>query len=357
MLLVDRKEFPRSKPCAGALTAKALKILPFSIDSVIHKTSTRLSLQIENEKRQEVDTSRPLAAFTLRTELDLFLLDQALDKGARFLKIGRILALAEENDAVTLLTKQRAYRARFLLGADGANSRIRGLLMRNSFIRLGFAIEGKVPRIAQCQELAPMEIFFGDIPSGYSWIFPKRDHFNIGIYSSQPDSTFTIERLAAFSRLRLGLRSVSEIRGCAVGSGGWDYAPQSERIFLIGDAAGMAEPLFGEGIYYAVKSGQLAADAILRSELVAKQARHLLVKNLAWLKQDLLSSYQSSVRLYAKPHLSRKILAFPPVAKCLAEGYAAGKTLAEIKRSVPFLLAKVMARKTLGGIRSLRQKA
>ncbi len=93
-------------------------------------------------------------------------------------------------------------------------------------------------------------------------MFPKGDHVNVGLYTSHETDAPTPADLRAYTHDRLGPDDLSNLAGQRVGLGGWSYRPRSERVFLVGDAAGLAEPILGEGIYYAIKSGQAAAEAI-----------------------------------------------------------------------------------------------
>ena len=106
----------------------------------------------------------------------------------------------------------------------------------------------------------------GAIPAGYGWVFPKRDHLNIGLYrySKRPDNLNMRVLLDAFTARYRILRGFERI---AVKAFMIPVAPVARRlssggVVLVGDAAGVGDPMFGEGIYFAIRSGNLAAGAI-----------------------------------------------------------------------------------------------
>jgi flavin-dependent dehydrogenase len=125
----------------------------------------------------------------------------------------------------------------------------------------GFAIEGVIPYAAIAAE-PPMELLFNFVEDGYGWLFPKGDHVNVGIYTRSDSVPLSKQRLLAYTRYRLGCDKVEDIKGFPLGFGGAGYRLRHPRIVLAGDAGGFAEPLLGEGIHNAIKTGQAAADAI-----------------------------------------------------------------------------------------------
>ena len=122
-------------------------------------------------------------------------------------------------------------------------------------------MEGRVD-YAEIGHEPTTEVFFGYVQNGYGWLFPKATHVNIGIYTYDSTVVLSKDLLRGYARQRLGTDRIEGIVGFPIGFGGRRNAQDRERIILAGDAAGFAEPLFGEGIHNALKSGQTAASAI-----------------------------------------------------------------------------------------------
>jgi len=327
VLLVDRRSFPRVKPCAGALTAKTLLALRFPVTPVIRQVATTFVTRRDDEEPTVYRARHPLAAMTVRAELDHYVLERTLAAGARMTKIGAIRDIRTEADRMLVDTPTEQFRCRYLIGADGANSTVRRLTGEFPDIAWGFGIEGLVAGSAASREF---EIDFGIVPSGYGWVFPKGDHFNVGVYTADETVALHPDRLRAYARARLGACECTHIVGQRVGHGGWRYRPRHRQVFLVGDAAGLTDPLMGEGIYYAVKSGQAAAEAIEAELAGTAPARELFRSRMRVLGQDVSSAARLAGRFHGDLALGYRILSTPLVTYCAAKGCAAGMTIRDV---------------------------
>ncbi|HLB28724.1 MAG TPA: NAD(P)/FAD-dependent oxidoreductase, partial [Dehalococcoidia bacterium] len=180
-----------------------------------------------------------------------------------------------DSDGVTVRTEGRAtgpgglgirggsYRGRALVGADGAN----GIVTRAAGLErpreATVGLEGKLapPPEALLAWRKTVAFQLGVLPWGYGWLFPKGDHLNVGLW--QRGAAPRREELAALVR-RLGFdpRALAEVRGHLLPLGRPGTPLVRGPVLLVGDAAGLADPLTGEGIYGAVRSGQMAARAL-----------------------------------------------------------------------------------------------
>ena len=154
-------------------------------------------------------------------------------------------------------------RCKFLIGADGANSTTRRLITKLKYKNPVFAFEGLVKKR---KKNVPTKFVFNKL--GYSWVFPKRDHYNVGIGNLIFDSSSPEAKkkdLFDFVKQELDTEKIEHITGFPIGTEGEYYQPSSKRMYLIGDAAGFAETLLGEGIYNAVISGKYLGYAIKNS--------------------------------------------------------------------------------------------
>jgi len=338
VLLLDRHAFPRHKACAGGLTVKTLRALRYSVDPVIRKRCRNLVVGQGFVRKTEFSGRQMICAMTVRSEFDNFCLEKAVAAGARFQTIDHIDAIRKHRNFVDVTTGTGSVRAAFLIGTDGAHSRVRRLSGEFPRKYHGFAIEGRLP--CDPQHLPKMEFDFHVAAAGYGWIFPKHNHINIGLFTGNSRVTLNRQDLRDYAWRKLGRKDVDAISGHHMGMGGWHYHPRSRRILLAGDAAGMVDPLLGEGLYNAVKSGQLAARAIGAEKSYGKPAGYIYNRLLKNIRQDLLYCRIASLWFYKMPHFGHCALASRPARYSLMKGFAMGLPLGRIGTNffrLPFL--------------------
>jgi len=336
VLLLDRRRFPRVKPCAGALTLKSLAALRYSVLPVVRYVARSMFMGKRLEERALFRSRHPLCAMTVRAELDDFCLRKTIERGAEFRVVEAWREMRETSDGVTLQPAEgETLSACFVVGADGANSQVRRELTQasgrpgqdESWFRTGLALEATLAN----GNGAEMEFDFGVPARGYSWVFPKGDHLNVGIYTSRDDK-LDRRALAEYVQARLGTDSLSDVVGHQVGLGGAGYVPRSERIFLVGDAAGLVDALLGEGIYNAIASGQAAAAAI-EDELAGRErARVSYTRRLRPIQQDVANCQWAADKFYAKLDRGYPRLISPVIRRALMQGYALGLTFTQTKK-------------------------
>jgi geranylgeranyl reductase family protein len=291
VLLLDKAAFPRDKPCGGGVNVRAAALIPFDLSPVVERTVTgvRFSLRTRGDFTRRY--SRPLTFMTQRARLDAYLVEQAVGAGATLHERDAVRAVDPDRDGVTVRTARDSYRGRVLIGADGAN----GIVARSAGLDgqrdLAVAFEGNIRFAGEPPDewLSTAALDLGLIPGGYGWLFPKGDHVNIGVGGwkyTGPTLRAQLDRVTrhyGFSPTQLsGLRGHHlpvRRRGSRIVRG---------RVALVGDAAGLVDPLSGEGIYAALASGRAAA----RHALAAIDGR-----------VDGLSSYEREIDRTLGPDL------------------------------------------------------
>ncbi len=322
VLVLDHKAFPRTKACAGALTIKALRALRFSIAPVIRTVATDFIAGRGLGRQERFHCARPVAVLTLRAELDDFTLNIALRRGAVFKKIGRIEEIKETATNVIIRTDEDELRSRFLIGADGANSSVRRLCGEFPELRLGLAIEAQVSDPGASDSSLTFD--FGIVPQGYGWIFQKGDHYNVGVYTYDGKVPVFTRHLRSYVAARLGRRDCEHIVGHSIGTGGWRYRPMRRRVLLAGDAAGLCDPLLGEGIYYAIRSGQVAAQAIIHGCKNEELALPTFQNGLRGLQLDLYIAYGLARWFYPHLGICYATMKSPLLRYSLMKGFSLG---------------------------------
>jgi geranylgeranyl reductase family protein len=329
VLLLDKRDFPRAKACAGGLTSKAVKALRYSIDPVVRKVIGQVRLEGDGSPSSAVllKNRQPICVMTVRAELDEYCLRKTMAAGACLKKIEGVQQILRDCDQVHLLTPDGRFRGRFLVGADGASGQVRRLCAAGSWFSQGFALEVQT---ALPRKETDLTFDFASVSNGYAWIFPKADHLNVGLYSLSSAASLTRSRLLSYVKNRLGTDVLHSVTGQYLGIGAGESPAEyvqpdlHDRVFLVGDAGGFADPLTGEGIYGALTSGQAAAKAILAELQGERAAAGAFAGHLTDYRQTLRFSSRAAAAFYANPARGFRAMRLPFVRRSLVKTYTHG---------------------------------
>jgi len=266
-LVLDRAHFPREKPCGGGVTLRGAKQLPFSIDPVVETTASAIDfrLQYGAESRHAYDA--PIVLMTRRSRLDAYLLEKAAEAGAEVRQGARVRELRPDLSRPEAIGDGFRVKADVILGADGANGVCAAAIGSARSQWDALAYEGNADRALYSSPRYENSMLFevGTVPGGYAWIFPKGDHTNFGVggwFREGPQMKAHLARLCGSHGVDVD--RLSGVRGYRIPLRGPDTQVFLGRFALIGDAAGLADPLSGDGMYEAFTSGRLASENALR---------------------------------------------------------------------------------------------
>ena len=258
--LVDKAAFPREKLCGGGITGRALGFI-FDVfgplpDALCHPCA-QVRMVAEGRELCLLDDPRA-PVMSMRLALDAHLRGQALAAGAEDFCGMRIAELDLGSGRVALAGGQ-VLMAPVIIGADGVNSMVARRLLGRAHdpARVGFALEAEVPG-----PTGPMlELDLTAAPWGYGWDFPKAEGRTLGIGGIARRNPDLKPRFEAWLRARGVDPATVAIKGHHLPFGEFRTVPGKDHVLLAGDAAGLVDPITGEGIGWAVRSGQLAAIA------------------------------------------------------------------------------------------------
>ena len=283
---------PWEKPCGGGVTTRALERFNILSGDLPCKRVEDITVYFGDRNSVNLKPEHPVVIVS-RKELAQFLLDEASRAGVR-LRQERVTHLAFEKSRWSVKTKESSLDADFVVGADGATSFVRRsigtpLSPQDLCITLGYYIPGDVP--------GSMKIFFVPSFEGYLWSFPRPNHISYGLI------TRSGPRRTAQARELLSNFIIADLGPEVMGHAEFYSAPvpclqktswpknviAGDRWALVGDAAGLADPITGEGIYFAFRSAEILAETIDRPGEYSK---------MIW--RDIGNDLQRASRMYRK---------------------------------------------------------
>ena len=262
VLLVDKAHFPRDKPCGGGVTARAARVCPVDVSPVVEEEVDLVELRFRYGDAVVRRAATPVIRMTQRRRLDAFLLDAAREKGVE----------VREGETIDPANAP----ADVVVGADGANGTTARAFGLGTGIVHGVAYEGNVSyaRVRRDRYARRAVVELADIPGGYGWVFAKGDHVNVGVGAWQSEGPRIREHLARVCEAHgLDPSELESLRGHRLPLRRPGTPIAAERALLVGDAAGLIDPVSGDGMYECFVSSQLAAGAIL--DLLAGRASTL----------------------------------------------------------------------------------
>lgn len=264
VLLLDRARFPRDKVCGGGLTPKATALIPASALATVERWVDRVEIR-SRFGAFEIGEQLSTVGMVERRRFDLALLEAAAAAGAEVRDGTAALSARADRTGIEIATARgAAARAAALVIADGEPSRVaRSVGLASAPSRRYLALEVSVPLSTGIE--AGRAVLGCRVPGGYGWYFPKGDHASVGVGTARP---------ARYAGLRSDLDAFVAALGLSVGDrqvrGHWIPVGLRRgplalgRAVVAGDAAGAADPLFGEGIAFALATGTIAARSIGR---------------------------------------------------------------------------------------------
>ncbi|HEX7793965.1 MAG TPA: geranylgeranyl reductase family protein [Vicinamibacterales bacterium] len=305
--LLDRSKFPRNKPCGGGISLRVLKRFPYlaaELSRIATHTVSRLHLEGPGGESTVIESDGPAALMIRRVEFDALLVDLAREAGAELIGDVDIVRVSTTASGVVLESRDgRTFEAPVVIAADGVHSVIARRLGLNpgwpaSSVALDMMEETSRE---QLRDIDPSTLWvsYGHPPSlagdrqqasarqaheGYAYVFPKRDHVNVGIgyvldhYRNAIDeSPYELQRGFVDHLRRRGVMEGESVRRnftpFIIPVGGPLRQPGKGGVLLAGDAGGFVNGFTAEGIYYAMVSGDLAARTIASTPAPAKLAR------------------------------------------------------------------------------------
>ncbi|MEI6433491.1 MAG: geranylgeranyl reductase family protein [Bacteroidota bacterium] len=267
--ILEKSEFPRYKVCGAGLTHKILSEIPFDVSPVVETKIHTFIFSSGFDKVFSRTSEYPLIYCTMRDKFDGYLLEKAVEAGAK-VQFGEKVTSVELHDSyVNVFTRNRTFTSFLVIGAEGATGAVARSAKLWKDIKPGLAWEAEIRVDAISLKRYSDTVFldWGAFPGGYGWVFPKGDHLSLGVGGPASLSKWMMDYYQKFL-IYLEKSGIAVIETTSLKS--WSIPVRVKRgnfhngrAIVAGDAAGLTDPLTGEGIYYAIRSGKLAAEACI----------------------------------------------------------------------------------------------
>lgn len=304
VLLIDKSKFPRSKPCGGGLPIRVLNRFKYVNDKGLIESYSYGGFAHSSSLKYKVELQRnePIAVMILRKKFDYELVKLAIESGSVFIdeKSAKDIKILKDKARI-LLNDGTNVESQIVIGADGVWSNIaKKSGLNQSRKNVGICLFQEYPMSNET-----LDRFFGEKRlchihmrlqgiAGYGWVFPKKEHLNIGICEyrlavSHPKGKPNLkEAYKNYINILKGSKIIpDDFKLGRVKGGALPIFPlektYSDRVILCGDAGGFINPVSGEGIYYAMSSGEIAARVITKAlEAGETDERFLSVYQKNW---------------------------------------------------------------------------
>tara|TARA_R110001592_G_scaffold84828_6_gene250691 strand:+ start:94 stop:1233 length:1140 start_codon:yes stop_codon:yes gene_type:complete len=310
-VIIEKETLPRYKTCGGAFGLAGRKMMPFDISEVVEKECFNIDVFFEKiDKNFSIQKDEPIITMVMRADFDNFVVKKAQELGVTLLENHKLTAITFA-DNIILHTSQGDVKTKFVIAADGALSKTAKLTGWEETRLLIPALEYEVvvneedfKRLSKSVRLD-----FDAIPMGYGWCFPKKNHLSIGVGAFRKINVDFKQTYRNYLEKTLKVTEIisEEMHGFQVPVSIRKDGFVKKNVFLVGDAAGFADPLSAEGITNAIISGNMAAAAIIESNLNSELAAKLYNEKL---EDGFLPELRSAFKLSKLFYENEKIRNF-----------------------------------------------
>lgn len=285
-VIIEKEQLPRYKTCGGGFVNRGRKHMPFDITEVIEQEFFEVHTYFNNNKDNCFKSVKdsPIITMIMRDSFDNLIVEKAKEFGVTLLENHKLTGLSFNESKAILETSQNTISADFVIAADGVLSTTAKLAgwkkdTRKLIPALEYEVEVSEENFERLSKYARFDI--DAVPSGYAWCFPKKHHLSLGVLATKKGKINLKEYYRQYLKT-LGLHQVlkEEFHGFQIPIKPRTDGFVKENVFLIGDAAGFAEPTTAEGISNAILSGKYVAEAIIESNLDKNIAEKLYLEKL-----------------------------------------------------------------------------
>ncbi len=283
-VIIEKEKLPRYKTCGGGFVFRGRKNMPFDISNVIEREFNTVDIFLGKKLHFQTVRKDPTITMIMRDSFDNLIVEEAKKLGVTLLENNKLTAITFKDKKAYLTTSETEISASFVIAADGALSptaKMAGWDKETRKLIPALEYEVEVPEEDFNRLKDEVRFDIDAIPYGYAWNFPKKNHLSVGVASTKK-AKINLKKYYQEYLKTIGITTIlkESQHGFQI-----PIAPRTDgfvknNVFLIGDAAGFADPITAEGISNAIYSGVLVAEAISESNLHLEKAKELYLEKL-----------------------------------------------------------------------------
>ncbi|MDB2385376.1 geranylgeranyl reductase family protein [Polaribacter sp.] len=283
-VIIEKEILPRYKTCGGGFVNRGKKLLPIDIEAVTERSFFSVDTYFNNNYHYQSKKSEAIITMIMRDTFDNLIVEKAAATGVTLLQENTLKNIEQFPDKTVLTTDKLSLSADFIIAADGVLSPTAKLSgwktdTRKLIPALEYEVEVTEEKFKELSKNVRFDI--DAVPHGYAWCFPKKNHLSLGVLTTKKGKI----NLKEYYKKYLETLGINEIVDEKAFGFQIPVAPRTdgfvkENVFLVGDAAGFADPITAEGISNSLLSGRYAAEAIIESNLDREKATDLYLEKL-----------------------------------------------------------------------------
>lgn len=283
-VLIEKETLPRYKTCGGGFVYRGRRKMPFDVSPVVEREFNKIHINFDKAGiHLTSEREEPIISMIMRDDFDNLIVEKAKKAGITLLE-GHALKDISFGETSTLHTSKGDVGAKFIIAADGALGKTAKIAGWEETRYMIPALEYEVEVSPEDFERLSKEVRFDfdAVPLGYGWSFPKKNHLSIGVASARR-TKIDLKKHYKEYLVTLGIKEIinEEFHGFQIPVRPRTDGYVRKNVFLVGDAAGFADPVTAEGISNAILTGVMAAESIIEAALDSKKSEEIYQEKLS----------------------------------------------------------------------------
>jgi len=263
--IIEKTMLPRRKVCAGGLVKRAVNLIPSDINFPIEQQCHTIALRLHSKNKRFEQTRDKLVTMVCRSSFDDALVKHAKALGVHVYDNTKVTIIEPSTASVVLQTSAGKIIGKYVVFAEGAMAKLSSQFWQEDRLLLP-SLEADISLTTHdAQAYQTQAVFdFDIIDGGYAWVFPKGDHLSVGLAVMRKKACISLQQAFDTYLAKLGLQNaqITNRKGFIIPLTPRKEPLMKQRMLLVGDTAGFADPITAEGLTHAIQSGLGAGEAI-----------------------------------------------------------------------------------------------